>query len=71
VDLAQGGGFQLGAGIDIYLTRWLTLGARLLYRGIIMGKIEESCGERCISDDPEDRTFLHGLSGEINFSIVF
>lgn len=70
-DLAQGGGFQAGGGIDIYLARWLTLGARVLYRGIVMGKVKDTCGDRCISSSEADQTYIHGLTGEINMSIVF
>lgn len=70
-DVAQGGGFQVGGGIDIYLARWLTLGGRLLYRGIVMGQIKDSCGERCISSNEADQTYINGLTGEINMSIVF
>lgn len=70
--LANGGGVQFGGGIDIYLTRWLVLGARVLYRGIILGRLKcDSGGDRCMSNEEDDRTVLHGLSGEINMSIVF
>lgn len=69
--LAEGGGFQLGGGLDIYLARWLTFGVRVLYRGIIMGKVSDSCGDRCISPDAADNTYIHGLTGELNMSIVF
>jgi hypothetical protein len=34
---AMGGGFQAGAGIDIWIARHLTLGARVLYRGLWIG----------------------------------
>lgn len=69
--LANGGGFQAGVGIDIYLARWLTLGARVLYRGIILGKLKDTCGGTCMSSDEADRTYIHGLTGEINMAIVF
>jgi hypothetical protein len=69
--LAQGGGFQAGGGLDIYLARWLTVGVRLLYRGIIMGRVDDSCGDRCISQDDADQTYIHGLTGEFNMNIVF
>lgn len=70
-DLARGGGFQAGAGLDLYLTRWLTLGARLLYRGIVMGKLNTTCDGECISRDEADRTYLNGVTGEVNMAIVF
>lgn len=71
-ELATGAGLQLGGGIDIYLTRWLTLGARVLYRGIYLGKLQCSdTGERCVSRDDADKTWLNGLTGELNLAIVF
>jgi hypothetical protein len=71
-DLAQGGGFQVGGGLDIYVTRWLTLGARLLYRGIVMGELKDTCdGGQCISRSEQDRTYINGLTGELNIAIVF
>lgn len=69
--LAQGGGFQLGGGLDIYLARWMTFGARLLYRGVIMGKVNDTCGDRCISTNEADKTYINGLTAELNMSIVF
>jgi hypothetical protein len=70
--LATGGGVQLGGGLDIYLARWLVLGARVLYRGIILGELKcNSGGDRCVSSDTETRTVLHGITGELNMSIVF
>jgi hypothetical protein len=70
--LATGAGVQLGGGLDIYLTRWLVLGGRLLYRGIVLGKM--NCGDttdRCTADAEDSSTVLHGLTGEINMSIIF
>ncbi len=70
--LASGAGVQLGGGLDIYLTRWLVLGGRLLYRGIVLGKMD--CGnttDRCTADAEDSSTVLHGLTAEINMSIVF
>jgi hypothetical protein len=70
--LASGAGVQLGGGIDIYLARWLVLGARVLYRGIVLGELEcGNTGDRCASADEENSTVLHGVTGEINMSIVF
>ncbi len=70
--LATGVGVQLGGGLDLYLTRWLVLGVRVLYRGIAMGKVKcGNSGDRCVSRDEADRTMIHGLTGELNMSIVF
>lgn len=70
-DLAQGGGFQAGGGVDIYVARWLTIGARLLYRGIIMGQLQTTCDGQCISRSEEDRTYINAVTGELNIGIVF
>ena len=70
-DLAKGGGFQAGVGLDLYLTRWLSLGARMLYRGIVMGKLNTTCDGECVSPNEEDRTYINGLTGEVNMAIVF
>lgn len=70
--LATGAGVQLGGGIDIYLARWLVLGARVLYRGIVLGELKcGNSGDRCASSEDDNRTTLHGLTGELNMSIVF
>jgi len=70
--LATGGGVQLGGGIDIYLARWLVLGARVLYRGIVLGELKcGNTGDTCANAQDDNRTVLHGLTGELNMSIVF
>ncbi len=70
--LATGGGVQLGGGIDIYLARWLILGARVLYRGIILGELKcGNTGDACSNSDNDSSTAIHGITGEINMSIVF
>jgi opacity protein-like surface antigen len=67
--LATGGGFQLGGGVDLFVSRWLTVGARVLYRGIVLGQMR--CSDGCLSNDPADRSYLHAITGELNAAIVF
>ncbi len=70
--LANGAGVQLGGGLDIYLTRWLVLGGRVLYRGIALGDM--NCGgttDSCTSSEGDSSTILHGVTAEFNMAIVF
>ncbi|PIE18981.1 MAG: hypothetical protein CSA66_03295, partial [Proteobacteria bacterium] len=38
----SGPGFQLGGGVDLYLTKSISLGGKLLYRGSFMDNSDES-----------------------------
>ncbi len=44
-----GSGLQLGGGLDIYLSRAVALGARLLYRGILLGPPSSQVSDTFIS----------------------
>ena len=37
---ADGAGFQLGAGLDLWLASWVSLGGRLQYRGVSLSDME-------------------------------
>jgi hypothetical protein len=55
---AAGPGFQLGGGIDFWLSHWASLGLRVQYRGVDM-----------IDYDPaNDDTFISMLVGGIDFT---
>ncbi len=57
----SGWGFQLGGGIDFWLGRQVTLGGRVLYRGILMSEVEAA----------QPDTFIHAITGEVRLAIHF
>ena len=59
-DYRNGVGFQLGGGLDIWLTRHLSIGGRVLYHGIYFTQ-----------DIDGDRPFLSTLSIEGNLQVHF
>jgi hypothetical protein len=56
-----GTGFQLGGGLDFYLSPWFTIGARLLYHGISMGPPEGG----------QDDLFISAAALEGNLALHF
>ncbi len=70
-NMAHGGTVSVGGGLDIYLTKWMTLGARALYRPLFMSGLR--CGPgadaRCGVNSPPFQT-LHAWSAEFNLAIV-
>ena len=64
-ELASGGGFQLGGGIDFWLNPWWSVGARVLYHGIQFSRFTYT--ETGQSNSP----FLSTMSFEANVQIHF
>jgi hypothetical protein len=64
-EIASGGGFQLGGGVDFWLNPWWTVGGRLLYHGIQFTSFTEPQVGR--SSSP----FLSTVSFEANAQIHF
>ncbi len=55
---AEGPGFQVGGGIDFWLSRWASLGLRVQYRGVDM-----------VDYDPaNDDTFISMITGGVDFT---
>jgi hypothetical protein len=58
---AEGPGFQIGGGVDFWLSRWGSLGLRVQYRGVDM-----------IDYDPQnDDTFISMISAGVDFTARF
>jgi hypothetical protein len=64
-EIASGGGFQLGGGLDFWLNPWWSVGGRLLYHGIQFTSFIEPQINR--SNSP----FLSTVSLEFNAQIHF
>ncbi|HEY3355478.1 MAG TPA: outer membrane beta-barrel protein [Polyangia bacterium] len=60
-DIASGGGFQLGGGLDIYLNPWWSIGGRLLYHGIKFGDLNGT----------NNAPYLSTVSLEANLQVHF
>ena len=56
-----GAGFQLGGGLDLWLSRSVSLGARVLYRGIAMGPPDANFND----------TFINALTAEGTLAVHF
>lgn len=71
LNMAHGGGFQLGGGLDIYLARWFVLGARVLYKPLLLSRLQCGPGDgaRCGEFDAAMRR-LHGLTAEVTLSLT-
>jgi hypothetical protein len=64
-ELASGGGFQLGGGLDFYLNSWWSVGGRLLYHGIQFSSVT-------FPQTGDSKTpFLSTVSLEANVQIHF
>ena len=63
-DTLSGVGFQLGGGLDFYLTRYVSIGAKLLYRGAHLDNAEEAW-----PTFPTESTWMSALSfgGDLKF----
>ncbi len=59
---AKGGGFDVGAGFDLWLNPWWTLGVRGLYRGM---KLSDYAG------DNGTGMFLSVITGEVGLAVHF
>jgi hypothetical protein len=55
---AEGPGYQIGGGIDFWITRWASLGLKAQYRGV----------ELFDYDVNNDNTYLSLFTGSINFT---
>jgi len=65
-----GGGFQVGAGVDVYLARTLSLGASVAYRGVGMGSFEVPASELPWgAGGTSAGGFLHGASVRIDVTV--
>lgn len=67
--LAHGGMVSVGGGLDIYLTKWMTLGARGLYRPMFMSGLRCGPGECTVESSPLQP--LHAWSVEFNIAITW
>jgi hypothetical protein len=63
-ELASGGGFQLGGGIDFWFNSWWSAGGRVLYRGIKFSSFTYQTGH---SESP----YLSTLAIEANIQLHF
>ncbi len=73
ITLARGGIFQVGGGVEFYLTRWLALGVRALYRLQVMSGLRCAEGPNAICDpavDPNQQN-LHVLSTDAYLTFHF
>jgi hypothetical protein len=63
-DALTGGGFELGGGVDIYLSRGVSLGGKVLYRGAYLDNADQTW-----SQFPTASTWLSGFTygGDIKF----
>ncbi|MBI5500032.1 MAG: hypothetical protein HY907_07295 [Deltaproteobacteria bacterium] len=65
-----GGGFQVGAGVDVYLARALSLGASVAYRGVGMGSFRVEAAELPWgTEGTAASAFLHGASVRIDVTV--
>jgi hypothetical protein len=72
LDMAYGGGLQVGGGLDIYLAPWMVLGAKVLYRPLFMSAMRCGPGGAACAVAPDDPLRkLHGLSAELTLAITF
>lgn len=61
--LAKGGGFRTGGGVDMYLKRYLSLGLRVLYQGMVLSRFKcNLCGDPAFVQDKS--SFQHGITAE-------
>ena len=68
--LARGGIFQVGGGVEFFLTRWLSLSARALYRLHAMSGVTCAPGPNAICDDSDRKQYtLHGLVTDASLTI--
>ncbi|MBK8482173.1 MAG: hypothetical protein IPL40_13560 [Proteobacteria bacterium] len=61
---ASGPIFNLGAGLDGWLSPWLTLGGRVLYRGLAFGDVNTRTGSG-------HSNYVSGLSFDVNLALHF
>jgi hypothetical protein len=59
-----GGGFQAGGGVDLWLDRWWSIGVRVLYHGLKLGRLSS---DALVLDKP----FLGWVSADLNLQIHF
>lgn len=62
--LASGPLFNLGVGLDGWISPWLTLGGRILYRGLAFGEVNSSGGAG-------HANYVSGLSFDVNMALHF
>lgn len=62
-----GGGFQLGAGVDIRLNRMVAIGTRFLYRGMFLDNSEATYW----GGEPYENTFLNVFTLAANLQLHF
>jgi hypothetical protein len=63
--MAHGGGLQAGGGVDFYLNRYVILGARVLYRHLLMSQLQAADGRVFGARRP---TRLHGVSAGLTLT---
>lgn len=63
--MAHGGGLQAGGGLDLYLNRYVILGARVLYRHLFMSQVQGTDGRVFGTRKP---THLHAVSAGLTLT---
>ena len=63
---AFGAVINAGCGLDLWVTRHISMGARVLYRGMALGEPVDS-----LKDEHTFRNFVHGISVDAFASIHF
>lgn len=66
--MAHGGGIQAGGGVDFYLSRYAILGARVLYRHLMMSELKAADG-RLFGTGKLTR--LHGVSAGLTLTLFW
>jgi hypothetical protein len=67
-----GATFTVGGGLDIWVTRHISMGARVLYRGFALGvPVNEGGDLRPQVDEGSFRNYIHGISVDAMASIHF
>lgn len=72
LNMAHGGTISVGGGLDIYLTKWMTIGARALYRPLFMSAMRCGPGADALCgtySQPFQR--LHAWSAEFNIAFTW
>lgn len=70
VMLAHGGGIHLGLGVDVYATKFLTVGLRADYRALFMSQMLCGPGQLCPGQDPARLNVVHTITAGLNFAFT-
>lgn len=68
--MSQGGGVQVGGGLEFFLSRWAVLSAKVTYRPLFMSPVRGAPGGPPLEPEVASRR-IHAVSAELGMTILF